>query len=92
MGRAIEEGNKTIRIQGMDVKVGAHIEKITGYSGHKDSDHLVKFVADTAKTLKKVFVVMGEPKSSMFLAQKLKDNLGVNALTPAAGDSIILEC
>lgn len=91
MGRAIEEGNKIIRIQGMDVKVGAHIEKITGYSGHKDSDHLVEFVADTAKTLKKVYIVMGEPKSSMFLAQKLRDNLDVNALTPSAGDSVILE-
>jgi hypothetical protein len=27
---------------------------------------------------------MGEPKTSMFLAQKLRDNLGVNAMVPEA--------
>lgn len=92
LGRSIEEGNKIIRILGVDVLVKAHIEKITGYSGHKDSDHLVSFVEDTAHKVKKVFVVMGEPKSSLFLAQKLRDNLGVNAYTPTKGESVVIEC
>lgn len=92
LGRSIEEGHKTIRIQGQDIPVKAHMEKITGYSGHKDSDHLLEFVSDTASTVKKIFVVMGEPKAAMFLAQKLKDNLDVNVETPMAGDSVILEC
>ena len=34
---------------------------------------------------------MGEPKSAMFLVQKLKDNLGVNASAPEQGDSVTLE-
>jgi len=53
---------------------------------------LVEFVQNTAKTLKKVFVVMGEPKSSMFLSQKLRDNLGVNASSPVSGESVVIEC
>ena len=90
MGRLIEEGVKKIRISGEDVIVKAHVEKILGYSGHKDSDGLLGFVEDTKDKVKKVFVVMGEPKSAMFLAQRIKDNLGVKAYTPKEGDSVIL--
>ncbi|HRH30538.1 MAG TPA: MBL fold metallo-hydrolase [Candidatus Paceibacterota bacterium] len=86
MGRLIEEGAKKIRITGQDVMVNAHIEKISGYSGHKDSDSLISFVETNADSLKKVFCVMGEPKSAMFLAQKIRDYLGVEAISPGAGD------
>ena len=35
---------------------------------------------------------MGEPKSSMFLVQKLRDNLGIEAYAPEQGESVILIC
>lgn len=92
LGRAIQDGAKKIRIFGEDVYVKARIEKISGYSGHKDSDNLVDFVSNTSKTLKKVFLAMGEPRASMFLAQKLKDNLDVNAIVPETGDVVYLDC
>jgi metallo-beta-lactamase family protein len=90
-GRAIEEGMKTVRITGEDVAVRAHIVKISGYSGHKDSDHLLDFVEDMQDSVKKIFVVMGEPKSEMFLVQKIRDNLGLNAFAPEQGSSVVLE-
>lgn len=89
-GRLIQEGLKTIRITGEDVVVRSHIVTISGYSGHKDSDGLLRFVEDAQETLKKVFVVMGEPKSSMFLVQKIRDNLGLDAVSPEAGDEVSL--
>lgn len=91
IGRSIENGVKTLHIMGEEVNIKANVEKISGYSGHKDSDHLVEFVSDTAKTVRKVFLLMGEPKASMFLAQRLKDNLGVNVYTPNAGESVEIE-
>lgn len=91
LGRSIEDGVKNLHIQGEEVPLRAHVEMISGYSGHKDSDHLVKFVESTTKVVKKVFVVMGEPKSSLFLAQKIKDNLGVKTYTPDAGESVTLD-
>ena len=91
MGRLIEEGAKEVMILHEPVAVHAHIEKISGYSGHKDSDHLIDFVERVAPTLKKVFVVMGEPSSSLFLAQKLRDYLGIDAVAPLAGESVVLE-
>jgi len=91
LGRLIQEGVKTIKIAGEEVKVRANVVTILGYSGHKDSDGLINFVSDMQDTLQKVFVVMGEPKSSMFLVQKLKDNLGLDAVMPEEGDSVTLE-
>jgi metallo-beta-lactamase family protein len=92
LGRLIEDGSKEIRISGHEVAVRSHIVFIDGYSGHKDSDHLVEFVSQTADTLKKVFVVMGEPKSSLFLTQRLRDHLGLNAFAPEENDVVELDC
>jgi metallo-beta-lactamase family protein len=90
-GRLIREGMKVVRISGEDVQVRAHIVTISGYSGHKDSDGLLTFVEDMQDKVKKVFVVMGEPKSSMFLVQKLRDNLGINAYAPEQGSNVIID-
>ncbi|MES2953632.1 MAG: MBL fold metallo-hydrolase [Patescibacteria group bacterium] len=90
MGRLLQEGIKNVRIFGDEVPVRARVVSITGYSAHKDSDHLLEFVERSADSLKKVFVVLGEPKSSLFLVQKIRDNLGVNAVMPHAGETVEL--
>lgn len=91
LGRRIQEKPKSVKIFGQDVSVRAKIVQIDGYSSHKDSDNLLQFVADTRDTVKKVFPVMGEPKSSIFLAQKIQDNLGVEAYHPEDGESVLLD-
>jgi metallo-beta-lactamase family protein len=85
LGRTIADGAKHLTIAGVPINIQAQIETILGYSAHKDSDHLVEFVATAQESLKKVFVVMGEPKASTFLAQRLRDELGVKALYPEKG-------
>lgn len=82
LGRQLADGAKKVTIHGREVKVKAHIETLYGYSAHKDSDHLVEFVATASDRLKQVFVVMGEPKASMHLAQRLNDELVVKAIVP----------
>ena len=88
LGRLIEEGVKQVRIEGTEVPIRARIVKIEGYSGHKDSDNLLKFVQNTSETIKKVFIVMGEPKSALFLVQKLRDYLAIDAVNPKDGESV----
>lgn len=92
LGRVIIEGAKEVRINGEMIPVNAKLEKIDGYSGHKDSDHLLEFVLNMRDSLDKVFVCMGEPKSATFLAQKIQDNIGVYAETPMMGDTTIIDC
>jgi metallo-beta-lactamase family protein len=91
LGRKIQEKPKTIDINGEQIPVKARIEMISGYSSHKDSNHLVAMVADSMNTLKRVFVTMGEPKSSTFLAQRLRDELGVDAIYPERGKAYKLQ-
>jgi metallo-beta-lactamase family protein len=91
LGRELQDGAKSVHIEGQEIAVRAHVETIFGYSSHKDSDHLVEFVGNTAKALKCVWVAMGEPKSSLFLTQRLRDYLGVNAVYPKIGETVTLE-
>ncbi|KKW15213.1 MAG: RNA-metabolising metallo-beta-lactamase [Parcubacteria group bacterium GW2011_GWA2_50_10b] len=85
LGRQIEEGVKEVVIDGSRVAVKAKVEIIHGFSAHADSDALVRFVEASAGTLKKVFVAMGEPKSAIFLAQRLRDELEVDAVVAEKG-------
>jgi len=85
VGRQLIDGLKEVVMEGHTIPIRADIKKILAYSSHKDSDHLVEFVNDAKDTLKQVFVTMGEPKASMFLVQRLHDELGVNAMVPEAG-------
>jgi metallo-beta-lactamase family protein len=82
IGRQLADGNKKITIHGRQVEVNAQVETLYGYSAHKDSDHMVEFVSTASEKTKKVFVVMGEPKSSMHLAQRLNDELRIKAIVP----------
>lgn len=91
LGRHIQNGDKKVTILGKEIPVRARIAYIDGYSSHKDSDHLVDFVSSSQDTLKCVFPVMGEPKTSLYLAQRIQDHLGVKAYHPEDGETIELE-
>ncbi|OGZ06337.1 MAG: hypothetical protein A2845_00875 [Candidatus Lloydbacteria bacterium RIFCSPHIGHO2_01_FULL_49_22] len=90
-GRKLAEGAKVVRLNGDDVAVKAKVLQLHGYSGHKDMDHLMEFVEGGKDTLKKIFVTIGEPKSSMFLAQRIRDYLGLDAIVPSPKDEHTLE-
>jgi metallo-beta-lactamase family protein len=104
LGRRIQDGERQVRIDGEMVPVHAKISTLTGYSGHKDRDGLLEFVEQAAKTpdgispnnpqsgsLEKVYVVMGEPKASQFLAQRIKDFINVDAVVPLQKESVEID-
>lgn len=91
LGRLIQDGAKEVTINDEKVIVKAEVRVIHGFSAHKDSDNLIEFVEHSQETLKKVFVVMGEPKSSLFLVQRLRDYLEVDAISPEKNEIIKLD-
>jgi metallo-beta-lactamase family protein len=91
LGRRIQEGIKNVTIENTDIKIRADVLTISGYSSHKDSNGLLDFVEGSADTLKKVFVVMGETKSALYLTQKIRDFLEVDAEVPDLGEVIDLK-
>lgn len=91
LGRTLQDNPREVEINGTKIPVRARIEMISGYSAHKDSAGLIDFVEKTADTLEQVFVVMGEPKASLFLTQRLRDYLDVPALYPERGKEYIID-
>lgn len=91
LGRQIVEKARQVIIHGTTVPINARVVNIHGFSAHKDMDHLVEFVASTSETLKKIFVVLGEPKSAYFLGQRLHETYQVPVLVPEKGDIIELD-
>lgn len=88
VGRRLMDGEKKIDILGERILVRARIERILSYSAHMDSPELIEFVSRGAQTLEEVFVVMGEPAASGYLAQRLHDYVGLKARVPQAGESV----
>lgn len=88
LGRRLLEGAKKVSIFDEEVRVKAKVEALYGYSAHRDGEGIIDFVHNSADHLVQVFVAMGEPQSALFLTQRLRDYLGVNATAPAAGERL----
>ncbi|MDD3531476.1 MAG: MBL fold metallo-hydrolase [Candidatus Pacebacteria bacterium] len=88
-GRRMMEGAKSVRIGGEEVTIRAAVENLEGWSAHADRDELLKFAeaALAGKRTKTIFTALGEPAAERFLAQRIHDYLGGNAVVPEAGET-----
>ncbi len=93
VGRLLQDGAKQVWIDGVDVRVKAQVHTIRGFSGHADRNQLIDLVyrGTMEKKPKQVFVTMGEEKASLFLTQRLRDYLGVNAVAPEPNAEIEID-
>lgn len=101
VGRLLQDGAKKVNINGENVRVKAKIARIRGFSGHADRDQLVDLVyrgqpgaegeQAGSQEVEKVFVTMGEERSSLFLVQRLRDYLGLNAVAPALNEEVEID-
>lgn len=85
LGRALEDGAKEVNIMGRRIKVRARVESIKSFSAHRDMSDLLELLETAKGSAKKVFVVHGEPKTSLFLTQRIRDYLDMNAVAPEVG-------
>jgi metallo-beta-lactamase family protein len=92
LGRRIIDGAKEVKIFGENVSVNCTVKGIGGYSAHADQPTLLGWLSKGAQggQLKKVFVVQGEIESATSLAAKIKEELMVDAIAPAPGQSFEL--
>lgn len=91
VGRLLQDGAKSIKIDGEKIKVRAKVARIQGYSGHADRDQLLDLVANGSDKAKQIFVTMGEERSSLFLTQRLRDYLGLNAIAPEQNQEVEID-
>lgn len=91
LGRQILDGAKSVRILGEKVVVKCRIAHISGYSAHADQEKLLEWLRPMRNTLKKVFVVQGDPEVSEEFAAIIQDCFAVQTYIPSEGEEVVLE-
>ncbi len=88
-GRRISEGASSVHLAGTEIKIKAKVENLEGWSAHADRDVLLKFAEAVLaeKRPKAIFTAIGEPSAERFLAQRVHDYLGGNAIVPNLGQT-----
>jgi metallo-beta-lactamase family protein len=90
LGRRILEGAKTVKIFGEEIPVKCRVKAIGGYSAHADQNRLLDWLRPMKLSLKRVFLVQGEEDQMQPLAQKIRDELAVEAVIPSLGEEFVL--
>ena len=80
-GRRIVDGAKSIRVFGEPVAVRAKVYTIGGFSAHADQKDLLGWVSHF-RSQPKVFAVHGEKEASESLAQKIREQFGLEVHVP----------
>lgn len=90
LGRRIQDGAKEVKIFGDMFPVRAEIETIGGYSAHADKDELRLWVRRLGGSVRRAFVVHGEPEAAQAMVKILKEE-GVRQVdVPRQGESFEL--
>jgi metallo-beta-lactamase family protein len=71
LGRILQDGAQTVRIQGEDFTVRARIRSIDLYSGHADGPELVQWIKERLPLRHSLFVVHGEEAAMAGLVARL---------------------
>ena len=77
-GRNILEGDKSIRIFGIEVPVKCHVRTIEGLSAHADRTELLSWVSNFETPPKMTFIVHGEFESATAFSKSIKKEFGWN--------------
>jgi metallo-beta-lactamase family protein len=85
LGRKLKDGMKNVRIFGIPTEVRAEVESLDELSGHADSGELLDWMRPMTLTLKRVFLVHGEPVSSRPLAEAIHARYGIEAVVAEPG-------
>ncbi len=75
-GAALAAGQRTLRIFGQDVPVGAEVVQLGGSSAHADADGLLAWLRSAPAVPRQVFVTHGEPAAADALRVRIKRELG----------------
>jgi len=91
LGRKLVDGWKEVPILGDVWTVRAEIAKINELSGHADQREILQWMKPAASSLKRVFLVHGEPGQQEALAREIEDRYGIETVIPSRGDVHALE-
>ncbi len=90
LGRKLVEKWPEVRIFGEPVRVRAEIASLDELSGHADQKELLEWIRPLAGSVRKVFLVHGEPQQADTLAKLLKSQYNLETVVPSPGQGFEL--
>lgn len=73
LGRFLNDGIKSVRIQGEQINVAARIRQLDEYSGHADGPELARWIASRRPIERGVFLVHGEEAALAGLTDRIAE-------------------
>lgn len=89
-GRALEEGARSVKINGHYIKVRAEIVRDHEFSVHGDASDLLDWLRTLDREPEAVFLTHGEKDVSEIFARRIEDELDWNAVVPRYGEVVSL--
>jgi metallo-beta-lactamase family protein len=89
-GRRLLNGEKTIRIHGIDVPVQAQVDSIDSMSAHADSTEILRWLRGFQAPPKRTFIVHGEPTAMQALQAAITTELHWDAYAPQWKETVEL--
>ena len=100
LGRHLQDGAKTVKVDGQIRQVHCHVRSISGFSAHADESELLDWLRNfgsgradgggSSKPPKRVFLVHGDPDAQLAIAPKV-EALGFNVHIPKWRESVTLD-
>jgi len=87
LGRLLLDGAKEVKLFGESITVESEIFLMPGMSGHADKAGLLEWIGGFTKKPSLIFVNHGEDGVAEGFARLLRDDYGLNAVTPYSGTS-----
>ncbi|HVP47381.1 MAG TPA: MBL fold metallo-hydrolase [Bryobacteraceae bacterium] len=85
LGRKLVEKWPEVKIFGEPMRVRAEVKSLQALSAHADQRELLAWMKPLAGSLKKVFLVHGEPEGAAALQKAIQNEYGVETVAPGWG-------
>jgi metallo-beta-lactamase family protein len=91
LGRAILEGEPTVKIFGKELENKAQSHTLGGFSAHGDKEDLKYWLRSFGHTPKNIFITHGDKEIAEAFAEEAANELGIDVSVPALNDEVNLK-
>jgi metallo-beta-lactamase family protein len=89
-GDRLLRGERALKLLGRYVPVRAEVVDLSGFSVHADADEIVGWLRSAEAPPELLYAVHGEPGPAHALAARVGAELGIAAVVPADGETVLL--